>query len=573
MQRNRKNRSRNGWRSQDPKARQWDEIERKSHTIFVDSLPHDRGAERAVEKLHGTFMGTVRMKVKHANFHRREGGRMDVSSGPKERELRKSYAPRVGAAKSDEIGNRIPTTNKECERRKSIEVRADPIQSDILKRSLMAESVETIRFGWIKEQIAEKWEGPGEVECRDLGPFKCILTFESMEARDIVFESQGLNSLFFELRPLWRFTRNLSRRVWLEVMGIPVHLWSNDTMMKIGKLWGKPVMTDELMDYYLSYTCASILVDSFQWEFIHEWVVLDDGERRYEVYVKEFGREMYSAQAHPGVCHESSLCKETETQGECNSVAGSGSAAVVECFETSIGGVNESYNYVHDKRSVRRESIDVNIGNGGTDVYGGLGCEVAHYAMPIDVMEPQIKKICGPEKIDEVLKETGLLEELGVGPGCVRSPNEGGGEIGVTQDEEGKEESESDGYPPGFGPQKIWPCFVGDTNECVVETEKSPICGNDMGSSPIEDPATEGRDGNKSSASPKFLSPLRESRTVIRVYKDGGIQFVDSEKKLIERKMVEIEDIMGRLRAGMILTNEDEDSGIEASLEGVVDLQ
>ncbi|MED6197111.1 hypothetical protein PIB30_053644 [Stylosanthes scabra] len=97
--------------------------------------------------------------------------------------------------------------------------------------------------------------------------------------------------------------------------------------MNISKLWGKPVMMDELTDYYLSYTCASILVDSYECEFIHEWVVLDDGERKFEVYVKEIGREMYNAQAHPGIWNEDSTCKEAESGG--GGGAGGGRSEVV----------------------------------------------------------------------------------------------------------------------------------------------------------------------------------------------------------------------------------------------------
>ncbi|MED6144088.1 hypothetical protein PIB30_012175 [Stylosanthes scabra] len=198
--------------------------------------------------------------------------------------------------------------------RKTIKVIPDPTQMDILKRSVVADSLTTIRFGWMKEQIAEKWEGPGEVECRDLGPFRCILTFETIEARDAALVSLGLNSLFFELRPQWGFTMVRSRRVWIEVVGVPIHLWSKDTFMEIGKIWGKP-----------------------------EWITLEDGERKFDAFVKEFGREMYSAQAHPGDYYEESLCRSGNPDvnggqdSECNSRAVPEMAAAPENANEGAG--------------------------------------------------------------------------------------------------------------------------------------------------------------------------------------------------------------------------------------------
>ncbi|MED6119377.1 hypothetical protein PIB30_011180 [Stylosanthes scabra] len=240
------------------------------------------GAERVVQKINGTFVGTSKMMVKLANSQRygKDGigmtrhGRSDGND--KEVALHPGQHDQLEVSKGNEGGSSKDDVRNAGPKRKTIMATPDSTQVDLLKRNVVAESLNTIRFGWTKEQIAENWEGPGEVECRDLGPFKCILSFESVEARDIALESPCLHSIFFE----------------------------------IGKLWGKPVMVDELTDYYLSYTCASILIDSYEWEMIHEWVTLQDGEYNFETYVKEFGRKMHSAQAYPGVCHEESLCRE-----------------------------------------------------------------------------------------------------------------------------------------------------------------------------------------------------------------------------------------------------------------------
>ncbi|MED6107925.1 hypothetical protein PIB30_018767 [Stylosanthes scabra] len=194
-----------------------------------------KGAERAVKNLNGTYIGSRRMMVKMAEFRRgqelywvRNEGRNGYAEvkkgclGPSAKRVDDKEAEKGGCDEQKTVARRV------------IKVRTDPIQADLLSRSVVAESLDTIQFEWIKEQIAERWEGPGDVYCRDLGPFKCILTFNSVEARDFALVQEGVDR-----------------------DRVLVHLWSEETFMSIGKIYGKPVMMDELTDYCLSYTCDS----------------------------------------------------------------------------------------------------------------------------------------------------------------------------------------------------------------------------------------------------------------------------------------------------------------------------
>ncbi|MED6182519.1 hypothetical protein PIB30_029137 [Stylosanthes scabra] len=297
-------------------------------------------------------------------------------------------------------------------------------------------------------------------------------------------------------------------------MGIPVHLWLTDTMMKIGKFWGKPVMMDEVTDYYLSYTCASILIDSFQWEFIHEWVVLEDGDRKYDVYVKEFGREMYNDQAHPGVCHESNLCRE-DCPNQKAFVHEDGNSVVVP--EAAMDGadkqegeggktgrrhveehVGDAWEPLIDdiiiRRTLERDSPSGSVTGGaafsasyevgwrahnnekeGTEGEGGargdeegkrnkkvcdgLNRVVAHYEIPREGMEKQEKhrmgltgSVKGRERIE---KENGPYNDSHpsqeVDIGDGLWVEDGVGDMDRVSD--GRNESLP--YPPGFGPDEV----------------------------------------------------------------------------------------------------------------------
>ncbi|RYR31530.1 hypothetical protein Ahy_B01g056334 [Arachis hypogaea] len=83
-------------------------------------------------------------------------------------------------------------------------------------------------------------------------------------------------------------------------MGLPVHLWSKKTFWNFGRLWYDYVMMDDLTESNSSYCASRILIDSCQWEPIQEWVMVKDGDMDFEVFVKEFGREIYSVQVQPG---------------------------------------------------------------------------------------------------------------------------------------------------------------------------------------------------------------------------------------------------------------------------------
>ncbi|MED6201717.1 hypothetical protein PIB30_097870 [Stylosanthes scabra] len=156
-------------------------------------------------------------------------------------------------------------------------------------------------------KLLEDWKGPGRIECRDIGPFRCLITFDTVEIKEAEVENELLLSLFDEVKPHWEIFWSLSRRIWIEIMGLPIGLWSSENYNKIVKLSGKIVRIDDRTEESKSFTTARILLDCFQWERIHEWITLRIDGREFEVFVKEFGSEVYSVQSHPDLDSESYL--------------------------------------------------------------------------------------------------------------------------------------------------------------------------------------------------------------------------------------------------------------------------
>ncbi|MED6169463.1 hypothetical protein PIB30_021596 [Stylosanthes scabra] len=121
-------------------------------------------------------------------------------------------------------------------RRKEVEAVWDDEQKQRLSRSLLGVSVEPIEFREVMYKLLKKWGGLGEIEVRDVGPFRCLITFETVEIRDAAIHDELLLSLFDEVRHHWEMFWSLSTRVWIEIMGLPIGLWYKENFNRIVKL-------------------------------------------------------------------------------------------------------------------------------------------------------------------------------------------------------------------------------------------------------------------------------------------------------------------------------------------------
>ncbi|MED6161392.1 hypothetical protein PIB30_060322 [Stylosanthes scabra] len=189
--------------------------------------------------------------------------------------------------------------------RKELTLESSMLQRDILARSLLGVCVNPIDFASLKGLVIDRWDGQGRVECRDVGPF----------------------------RHHWGFVSSLSRRVWVEVMGLPTIAWSESTLRSIAELWGKYVYSDDRTKEMQSFGVARFVIDCYQWEEIHEWIKVKVDDWVFEIFVKEFGAEVYSRESHPNAA-------ELAYMGEAESDGGSKPLSLVE--ETPVARPNPS---------------------------------------------------------------------------------------------------------------------------------------------------------------------------------------------------------------------------------------
>nr|GEZ16231.1 RNA-directed DNA polymerase, eukaryota [Tanacetum cinerariifolium] len=91
-------------------------------------------------------------------------------------------------------------------------------------------------------------EGFLDVKLSYLGGLWVLLEFNSESIKDKALCHIGVNSWFNALQTATNDFVSDERVVWVDIEGIPMHVWSRDTFMKIGKKWGEAVDMEESHD-------------------------------------------------------------------------------------------------------------------------------------------------------------------------------------------------------------------------------------------------------------------------------------------------------------------------------------
>ncbi|MED6109004.1 hypothetical protein PIB30_029612 [Stylosanthes scabra] len=215
-------------------------ISRKSRKGKVNMFAFIRydskgGAMRAIEKLDRSYIPGKVMTVKEAKYRRN----VKVDRGDKDsvkRWMRKpsNEYPTMGNQKEDSE-QRASLMKQQTKERRVMEVMVSEEQKEMLDKSILAESFEPIKFGLVVDQLNKIEEQYGKVEYRDLGPKKCILSLDSIKLRNRALADAIFTEMFDEVREYWGFKWAFSRRVWIELMGLPIHVWSKDTLERMAK--------------------------------------------------------------------------------------------------------------------------------------------------------------------------------------------------------------------------------------------------------------------------------------------------------------------------------------------------
>lgn len=125
-------------------------------------------------------------------------------------------------------------------------------------------------------------EGVRSVKIQPLGGLLHLLTFESVEDKQAMIESQWLQRWFLELRDVNNSSAAIWREVWLTIYGVPITAWSYDSFLDIGSIYGKVLSVDySRMDY------ARVLVITDCFFMINNPILFTVEDKNFKVYITE----------------------------------------------------------------------------------------------------------------------------------------------------------------------------------------------------------------------------------------------------------------------------------------------
>jgi len=150
---------------------------------------------------------------------------------------------------------------------------------------------------------------------RDLGKFKFLLTLESKEAKEKL-RNEGeecLKEWFSSINDWAEEDVCQTRRLWLEIVGVPIHLWSEINIRKIAENWGDVVFVEEETSTKKSFAAAKVVIDSMCLSPIEDEAILQVGNKGFRISVFE-AKTAYTI-IHTGPLEEEDSSSSMKAQG------------------------------------------------------------------------------------------------------------------------------------------------------------------------------------------------------------------------------------------------------------------
>ncbi|KAL4283907.1 hypothetical protein GQ457_16G022410 [Hibiscus cannabinus] len=229
--------------------------------------------DRVIERLNGFWLYGTRVSVSLAIR-----GANKVS--PTHRRSR-STATRGGM--DHQVGSRESVNGEHGE-----EYRRVDGMEDVLKREVLT----TCAVAWCKgslrgmELLADlKREGFTDFSMMRISGATYLLMFTNEEDMRDLISRPAIKQWFTKIEGWKPGVQIGSRSVWLSVVGIPIHLWSEDTFCNIAQVWGSLIRVENATAEPQSFEHARFLIETSCVDRIEETLKFFWGEESYRIRI------------------------------------------------------------------------------------------------------------------------------------------------------------------------------------------------------------------------------------------------------------------------------------------------
>lgn len=168
-------------------------------------------------------------------------------------------------------------------------IKAKEVGNEWLHRSAIAKLSSTRPIVLIQDYLRNL--GHAHVLVRTMGGDMVMLTFLDIAERDSMFNGEKMAWLreWFVESHKWEDAKNnpVSRLIWLNCYGIPLHLWNAQTFLNIGKLWGEVVLIAEDILKDLSFSVGKVLISTREVDLINQLVEINNFDCVSQIRVME----------------------------------------------------------------------------------------------------------------------------------------------------------------------------------------------------------------------------------------------------------------------------------------------
>ncbi|GKE04646.1 reverse transcriptase domain, reverse transcriptase zinc-binding domain protein [Tanacetum coccineum] len=205
--------------------------------------------EALIDSLNMIWIGKLRLHANIARFDRKEGVK-HVHADVK-RQVLYDYKPiEHSDVNSKSYANRVKSQHTED---RKVNEGEPVIESPSIMLSQEANSgLSLALIGCYKDfraignsRITCRNEGFVGVETKYLGGLWVLFEFYYRDTRDSFLKHEGVLSWFSLLKPWHDDFVVKDRLIWLELEGVPLLAWNNDTFKKIGSRWGEVLFIDD----------------------------------------------------------------------------------------------------------------------------------------------------------------------------------------------------------------------------------------------------------------------------------------------------------------------------------------